>query len=82
MDVRVWNGGSLVIGDHLFLGQHVRAFTAPAPRPCSSLECSDDGSGRRFFVIVEIVFGEFDQIETLFFLVCPVGLGILVGGLL
>jgi hypothetical protein len=33
-------------------------------------------------VIVEIVFGEFDQIETLFFLVGPVGLGILVSGLL
>jgi hypothetical protein len=33
-------------------------------------------------VIVEIIFRKFDEVKALLFFVAPVGLGILVGGLL
>ena len=81
MDVRVGNGGALVEGHHVLLGQRLSGFSA-ASGSGAALQGADDGSGWRLFVVVEVVLGKLDQLESLLFDVLPVGFSVLVSGLL
>ena len=75
VNVRVGNRGALVVGHHLFLREHLRSLTAPARRP--SLQSSNDCALRRFFVIVEVVFCELDQVKS-FVLFVSIGFRIFI----
>ena len=81
MDVRVGNGGALVEGHHVLLGQRLSGFSAVSGSG-AALQGADDGSGWRLFVVVEVVLGKLDQLESLLFDVLPVGLSVFVSGLL
>ena len=81
MDVRVGNRGALVEGHHVLLGQSLSGFSATSGSG-AALQGADDCSGRRLFVVVEVVLGKLDQLESLLFDVLPVGLSVLVSGLL
>ena len=81
MDVRVGNGGALVEGHHVLLGQRLSGFSATSGSG-AALQGADDCSGWRLFVVVEVVLGKLDQLESLLFDVLPVGLSVFVSGLL